>query len=70
MGRGRGNGTGGMEGEGWEKVLVELGEDGRAATGVGGAQGGEKETGKSKQCFRGNQPKAPSQVVSAPIGVF
>lgn len=39
-------------GEGWEKVLVQLGEDGRAATGVGGAQGGEKEMGMSKAMFQ------------------
>lgn len=40
------------EGEGWEKASVQLGEDGRTATGVRGAQGGERETGMSKAVFQ------------------
>lgn len=36
------------KGEGWEKALVQLGEDRRTATGMKGAQGGENEMGMAK----------------------
>lgn len=49
---GRGMALEEWKGEGWEKVLVQLGEDGRAATGMRGAQGGEKETGMPKAMFQ------------------